>query len=301
MSPSKPAPTVQGRQWTWRFRDTLKDLAVEEPVDVWVHRPVAFALIRPLEHFGGFVEPRHITYVSGLLGVAAGAAFLQAPVHGAPWLVVGALLTFAAVVLDCADGQLARLRGGGSRGGMLLDVFADHVGGISIWFGVCYAITHGWDAWWVWPANLLVLLSVMVHVALYDQFKNAFVEKVAGDPHAAGDARRRGPPGRFERWMGRYYDNAYPGLFQLVGGTGEGAAGVDPVTFRRAFSGPMRWMSFLGLGTHLFAIHIVVLAALLVPAHAFAVAQAVFVGVLNLVMVFAVRAWRRADRALATV
>src|SRR5262245_8819901 len=102
------------------YRSSLKPLEVEEPIDVYVHRPLAYVVARALYRLP--ISPDAITLVSILFGIASGASLVMS----FPWhLQIGGLLLFGSAVLDCADGQLARMRGTSSVFGRMLDGVAD--------------------------------------------------------------------------------------------------------------------------------------------------------------------------------
>src|SRR5258708_21819276 len=99
---------------------SLKPLEVEEPIDIYVHRPLAYLLARACYSLP--VSPDAITGLSILAGIASAVSLLSAfPYH----LQIGGLLLFGSAVLDCADGQLARMRGTSSVVGRMLDGSAD--------------------------------------------------------------------------------------------------------------------------------------------------------------------------------
>lgn len=76
-----------------------------------------------------WVTPNVLTIGAFILGVASAAMFWQAgPAdNGWPWLAAGALLFHLSFTLDCMDGKLARLRGGGSLFGGWLDYILDRI------------------------------------------------------------------------------------------------------------------------------------------------------------------------------
>jgi len=91
-------------------------------VDVWIHRPLAYVLAKAL--YPTPVSPNLVTLISILFGIAGGACFLASfPYH----MLLGGLAIFTSAVFDCADGQLARMRGTSSAFGRMLDGVADLV------------------------------------------------------------------------------------------------------------------------------------------------------------------------------
>jgi phosphatidylglycerophosphate synthase len=70
------------------------------------------------------VTPNQITVLHSVLGLLA-ALCLASPTYR--WSVLGALLFQLSVALDCADGEVARLKLQFSRAGAMLDVIGDNV------------------------------------------------------------------------------------------------------------------------------------------------------------------------------
>jgi len=272
----------------WTLGQALKDPAVEEPINRWVHRPLAFALIRPLEHLELPVTPNLITLLSGVAGLAAAACYYHALEGGAAFTLAGALLLFASVILDCADGMLARLTGAGSRFGMLLDGFVDSVVGISVWYGVSHTLCGQVHAWWAWPACVLMLPTILVHCALYDDAKNRYLRAVG--PLRAATPR---PTSRVERALDAVYRTVYGSI--AAGTTAPSAAlGVDRDLARRELALPMRLTAFIGLGSHLVVIYTTTLLSAIEPGLALQVMAAVLLLGLNVLMVAALVGWTRA-------
>lgn len=155
---------------------TLKSPDVEEPVDVWLHRPAAFLLARAAMPLRA-ISPNVITVVGMALGSAALAAMLiEFPAH----MLVAGLMWFASTVFDCADGQLARMRGTSSAFGRMLDGAADTWVGLSAVLGSAVAITRHYSE----PIELAVVLALVVaatwttrsHLFVYDHYKNLYLK-----------------------------------------------------------------------------------------------------------------------------
>jgi hypothetical protein len=93
---------------------------IDTRLDVAVHRRLSKPVTRAAVALG--VTPNAITVASGALGLAAAAAFSRADVAA---VVAGLALYFVAVVLDHADGEVARLTLTESRLGEWLDIVLD--------------------------------------------------------------------------------------------------------------------------------------------------------------------------------
>ena len=89
----------------------------------WIARPPAAIVVYVLR--GTPVTPNQVTFLSAFVAAGAGLMFALLPGYG--WLVAAALIFEFSFVLDCADGQLARLRKRASPLGHLLDFLMDEL------------------------------------------------------------------------------------------------------------------------------------------------------------------------------
>ena len=94
--------------------------SVEDVTDRFLNRPLAGRMVRLLMPTA--VTPNQLTAVSGVLGLSAAAAL-----SFGSWtaFVLGALLLQLSIVVDCADGQLARAKGLTSPWGEVFDHTSD--------------------------------------------------------------------------------------------------------------------------------------------------------------------------------
>lgn len=110
--------------------------------------PVAAPLVRVLARTR-WLSPDQVTVIAFVLGIAAGAAFA---VGTRVSLAVGGVLFYAAFVIDCTDGKLARALNVSSSRGEALDHLADASrraaasAGLTIW--VWRAGDAPTDVWW---------------------------------------------------------------------------------------------------------------------------------------------------------
>jgi hypothetical protein len=157
------------------YRRSLKPLPVEEPIDLWVHRPLGYVLARVCAPTP--ITPTMITVGSLLLGVASGASMIA---HY-PWhLQIAGLLLVLSAAFDCADGQLARMQGTASPFGRALDGTADLLVTIAFVGGCGWVmIERHWDVPWLRYAIMAALAVTAVtssfHTTMFDHFKNAFL------------------------------------------------------------------------------------------------------------------------------
>ena len=94
----------------------------------WACRPLAAVFVWLLFYVP--ITPNQITFLSLLVALLADAALLFCP--GRTGLGAAALLLYLAFVLDCTDGQLARLRGQTSSVGSYLDFLMDEIKAVAL-------------------------------------------------------------------------------------------------------------------------------------------------------------------------
>jgi hypothetical protein len=159
-----------------QYRRMLKAPEIEEPLDLLIYRPLAFALVKTIARTR--ITPNQITVGSLVPGLASGWCFWQGqPGHYA----VGAGLLFLTNILDCADGMLARMRGTGSLTGYILDGLADYT--IQVTLMIC--LLHGLsvqtgDAQFSWVVGVPAGVSYAWWCARVDRFRNEWLERVYG-------------------------------------------------------------------------------------------------------------------------
>ncbi|MEZ4224957.1 MAG: CDP-alcohol phosphatidyltransferase family protein [Polyangiaceae bacterium] len=157
------------------YKKSLKPLDVEEPIDVWVHRPLAYVLSKVL--YPTPVSPNLVTLISIVFGVTGGVLL----VTSSPWhMQLGALCIFLSAIFDCADGQLARMRGTSSALGRMLDGAADLVVSVATVGGGAFVVWSKFnDTWWTGAIALALCLATAVtgsyHTSTYDHYKNVFL------------------------------------------------------------------------------------------------------------------------------
>lgn len=281
-----------------RYRQALafKSLDVEELIDRYFHRPIAAAvaaMLIPLK-----VSPNQVT-LSSLAAGWLGSYFLYRAffIDGAGpdylWILAGFFL-FLAVILDCADGQLARARGGGSRVGRILDGFVDVLVLFPAYVILGFGIKEFFGTTWIMIAAVAGF-STWIHCIVYDKLKNLYLAQTM--PEAGGaegtetvaelrreqeEARHNGSVlERFLLWV-------YVGYLHVQerfasGSTEKQAHAQTPArieAFRTRHKQTMHMASYLGLGSHMFIIYAGI-ALMAVDLRAALVMQVIFATVFN--------------------
>ena len=98
--------------------------------NTWIHRLVR-PMVEPL--VDSPVTPNQVTTLRLIFGLSAAAACMAG---GQTWISIGGVLFLISMLLDRADGTLARLSGKKSRFGHRYDLVADAVCNASIFVGL---------------------------------------------------------------------------------------------------------------------------------------------------------------------
>jgi phosphatidylglycerophosphate synthase len=122
--------------------------------DTWLHR-IARVIVLPLAKTP--VTPNHVTGLRLLTGI--GAAALLA-LDDEAWMRVGAAVFLLSMVLDRADGDLARVTGRTTPGGHTFDLVSDATCNAAIFVGLGLGLRASDLGWMAIPMGLLAGASV---------------------------------------------------------------------------------------------------------------------------------------------
>jgi phosphatidylglycerophosphate synthase len=104
-------------------------------VDEHFNRPIGRHLSKLLVHTR--VSPNEVSLAATLLGLVAAACFAQGDYSSALW---GALLLQVSAIIDCVDGDLARILFKESRSGQWLDFGGDQVVHLGVFAGIGWGL-----------------------------------------------------------------------------------------------------------------------------------------------------------------
>lgn len=122
---------------------TLKSSDTDDWVDIHIVRPLAYYFAVFFAKFD--MHPNTVTIWSMIIGAISGYFFLHGSFYyegswGLAYNVIGLSFLLLADVLDCADGQLARLTHKSSRIGRILDGMAGYPWYLSIYVAICFRV-----------------------------------------------------------------------------------------------------------------------------------------------------------------
>ncbi|TDP75476.1 phosphatidylglycerophosphate synthase [Bradymonas sediminis] len=185
-SPEQQAPTPSSRGFFGEVVSIYRNSRKEQDIfwNIYVARPLAAVLIYFLRATP--ITPNQVTFLGAFSFLGVAAALIAMPGWGG-MLVAAALLQFA-YLLDCADGQLARLKSMTSEVGAYLDFLIDEVKALILVgaFAVRLWLAHDDPRW------LLVGLVGMALVSIATSLTN-FVRRpeYAGRDIKPGESARR--------------------------------------------------------------------------------------------------------------
>ena len=122
--------------------------------DTWIHRSVRVA-VRPLAATP--VTPNHLTTLRLAVGFAAALALAEG---SDLWRHVGAGVFLFGMLLDRADGELARLSGKTSPWGHTYDLASDALSNAAAFFGLGVGLRHGGFGAWAPVMGLAAGLAI---------------------------------------------------------------------------------------------------------------------------------------------
>ena len=159
---TRTAPPPAGGPGSETYRETLRRLGGAQKsrkggqaYSVFVNRRLGRAAAAAAYHAN--LTPNHVTIISAIFS-AAGIATIA--LVGGWWAAIAAPLLAIGYALDAADGQLARLRGGGSLSGEWLDHSVDSVKITTLHLAVLihlYRFTDLDAAWLLVPIGFTVV------------------------------------------------------------------------------------------------------------------------------------------------
>ncbi len=158
------------------YKSSLKDVAIEESVDLFIFRPMAFLFVKVI--YPTDITPNQVTLLSMIVGVLSGICYATG--EGSMVVMGGILLGFA-TVFDCADGQLARLKKNGTHLGRVLDGVVDYIYTIAAFLGVavgCRNESMGLGLWWLFAVSAGA--SYAIQAGFLDYYRNEYLAHARG-------------------------------------------------------------------------------------------------------------------------
>lgn len=160
--------------WYSEYKNSLKMTEVEDYFDLFFFRPLAFLFVKLI--YRTSITPNQITLAALFIGVIAGIMYAQGLPYG---FICGAILFVIYNVLDCSDGQLARLKKNGTHAGRIIDGIADYIatGSVFIGIGIGFGNQQPNPGFW-WLMIVLMIICSVLQAVLVDYYRNRFLDYV---------------------------------------------------------------------------------------------------------------------------
>nr|CCA21804.1 conserved hypothetical protein [Albugo laibachii Nc14] len=165
---------------------------VEELVDYYFHRRLAAVVATMISYLPVAITPNQITILGLGIGWSAALFLYDAEFHSPlnleskTSLFVASLLIFSWIILDCVDGQVARLCGRGTRTGRILDGLADSLVIIPNFYVMGQVMSSHYGGSYM-PLAVVGGVSTWLHAAIYDKVKNVYMENASSQSECNGE------------------------------------------------------------------------------------------------------------------
>ena len=194
------------------YRRSLKAPELEEALDLILFRPLGFVVAKVLSRTP--VTADQVSVGSLVAGLSAGALLWMSPTH--PTIVIAVAAYFVCAVLDCADGQLARLRRSASPVGYIVDGAIDYAATLAVFAGITHAVAANHPGkTWPWLLGVAALAMMGWHCAVIDRLRHAWSAHALGrrDDPAAELAQFRAQADAWRRDGGHLGSRALVALY----------------------------------------------------------------------------------------
>lgn len=158
------------------YEASLKSIETENKVDRVFYRPIGFRIARLLKGTG--ITPNMVTVISIFVGAAVGFFFYHDDLS---YNICGVLLLIFANILDCVDGQLARLTGIKSAIGRILDGAAGDIWFASIYVAFALRLSHDYGTHWFFALAVVSGISHLIQANITDYYKTLHLYFISKD------------------------------------------------------------------------------------------------------------------------
>lgn len=162
---------------------SLKMVKVEEPLDLYFYRIISFIFVKIIYPLP--ITPNQLSVAALIMGAVSGVYYA----FGTAQAYFTAGLFYAAYYLfDLSDGQVARLKKNGTRLGRIIDGISDYVTHLAVYIGLGIGVSaNSGDVLGAWLLVGAALISLLVHVVLFDYYRNRYLEYAFGKISLYGD------------------------------------------------------------------------------------------------------------------
>lgn len=163
--------------WFTEYKKSLKMTEVEEIFDLIFYRPMAFLLVKLIYRTN--ITPNQLTICAIIMGIIGGFFYAHGSNNYSLPFLIGGIFLLMFNILDCSDGQLARLKKNGTHTGRIIDGAADYIAVSAVFVGIGFGFannTNNPELYW----GLLALtgLSNSIQAILVDYYRTRYLDYV---------------------------------------------------------------------------------------------------------------------------
>lgn len=244
------------------YKKSLKSLEAEEFFDLYLFRPISFLFIKLI--YNTNITPNQLSIAALIFGVLAGILYGFGTYE---FFVLASISFFICNTLDCADGQLARLKNNGTKVGRIIDGFIDYLSSISIFLGIGIALSSiTGDPLYSWGLTIAAGISKAIQNMKFDYYRNLYLEHVYGKVSGIEDEINefKQEKQRLKDIGGNKFNLFLIDIYLIYSGFQKNSGGSEsiktsPEIYRRKNELLLRLWSWLGSTTHLVALVVLTL------------------------------------------
>jgi hypothetical protein len=156
------------------YISSLKGTEVEEIIDLIIYRPLSFLFVKAI--YPTNITPNQLSIFAMFLSVVAGVLYGYGTSY---YYTLAAIVIFISNTIDCADGQLARMKKNGTKIGRIIDGAIDYVSVASVLIGAGISLSQDpkfGNAIWVLIA--IAGISRAFQNMFFDYYRNLYMRFV---------------------------------------------------------------------------------------------------------------------------
>jgi len=157
------------------YKKSIKHAIFDETLTLYILRPIAFIFVKLF--YPTSITPNQVSLMTTITGIISAYFFSRGDVVS---FVIAGSLYFLAMVLDCVDGMIARLKNNGTAVGRIIDGVSDYIVGTSVYIGMGIGFGKGlidvkflpFSYWWF---IVFAAISHIIHAMLVDYYRAEFM------------------------------------------------------------------------------------------------------------------------------
>lgn len=173
------------------YKKSIKHAIFDETLTLYILRPIAFIFVKLF--YPTSITPNQVSLMTTIVGIISAYFFSRGDVVS---FVIAGSLYFLAMVLDCVDGMIARLKNNGTAVGRIIDGVSDYIVGTSIYIGMGIGFGKGlinvkflpFSYWWF---IIIAAFSHIIHAMLVDYYRSEFMAHGLGKQTSTWEEKKK--------------------------------------------------------------------------------------------------------------